>query len=82
MNVDYERPGIQARGVIQNKSVWGANGNQALKLYEGWVKMTTRNGLFAQIGRIALSYDDERIIGLQVCMQYHLSLSGYSHKTQ
>ena len=63
MNVDYERPGLQAHAVIQNKSVWGANGNQALNLYEGWVKMTAKNGLFAQVGRIALSYDDERIIG-------------------
>ena len=38
-------------------------GNQGLNLYEGWVKMTAKNGLFAQLGRVALSYDDERIIG-------------------
>ena len=63
LNVDYERPGLQAHAVIQNKSVWGTSGNTALKLYEGWVKMTARNGLFAQLGRVALSYDDERIIG-------------------
>ncbi len=63
LNVDYERPGIQAHATIQNKAVWGTSGNTALKLYEGWVKLTARNGLFAQIGRIALSYDDERIIG-------------------
>lgn len=63
INVDYERPGLQAHAVIQNKAVWGTSGNTALKLYEGWVKMTSRNGLFAQLGRVALSYDDERIIG-------------------
>jgi putative MATE family efflux protein len=63
MNVDYERPGLQAHAVIQNKAVWGTSGNQALNLYEGWVKMSAKNGLFAQVGRIALSYDDERIIG-------------------
>ena len=63
LNVDYERPGIQAHAVLQNKAVWGTSGNTALKLYEGWVKLTARNGLFAQLGRIALSYDDERIIG-------------------
>ena len=63
LNVDYERPGLQAHAVIQNKSVWGTSGNTALKLYEGWVKLTARNGLFAQLGRVALSYDDERIIG-------------------
>ena len=63
MNVDYQRSGLQVHATIQNKSVWGAKGNQALNLYEGWVKMTAKNGLFAQVGRIALSYDDERIIG-------------------
>ena len=57
------RPGLQAHAVIQNSAVWGMNGNQALKLYEGWVKMTARSGLFAQVGRVALAYDDERIIG-------------------
>lgn len=61
--MDYERSGLQAHAVIQNKSVWGSKGNQALNLYEGWVKMSASNGLFAQIGRIALAYDDERIIG-------------------
>lgn len=61
--LDYERSGLQAHAVIQNKSVWGSKGNQALNLYEGWVKMSASNGLFAQIGRIALAYDDERIIG-------------------
>ena len=63
LNVDYQRSGLQAHAVIQNKGIWGMKGNNALTLYEGWVKLTARNGLFAQMGRIALSYDDERIIG-------------------
>ena len=63
LNVDYQRSGLQAHAVIQNKGIWGKKGNNALTLYEGWVKLTARNGLFAQMGRIALSYDDERIIG-------------------
>ena len=63
VKVDYRRSGLQAYAVIQNKAVWGANGNQTLNLYEGWVKMTAKNGLFAQLGRVALAYDDERIIG-------------------
>ena len=61
--VDFERKGLQAHAVIQNNAIWGMKGNQGLNLYEGWVKMTAKNGLFAQIGRVALSYDDERIIG-------------------
>ena len=61
--VDYERTGLQAHAVIQNSAVWGSSGNTALKLYEGWVRMSAANGLFAQVGRVALAYDDERIIG-------------------
>lgn len=60
---NYSRPGLEVHTVLQNLAVWGTSGNQALKLYEGWAKLTSRTGLFAQIGRIALSYDDERIIG-------------------
>ena len=63
LNVDYSRSYLQAHAVIQNKTVWGSSGDKALNLYEGWVRMTAENGLFAQVGRIALSYDDERIIG-------------------
>ena len=61
--VDYNRSGLTAHALIQNLAVWGTSNNKALNLYEGWVKMTAKNGLFAQVGRIALSYDDERIIG-------------------
>ena len=63
LNVDYERPGLQAHASIQNKAVWGMKDNQSLGLYEGWVKLTAKSGLFAQVGRVALAYDDERIIG-------------------
>ena len=63
INADYQRRGLQVHAVVQNKAVWGASGNQALNLYEGWAKLTATNGLFAQLGRVALSYDDERIIG-------------------
>lgn len=63
LTVGYTRPHLEARAVIQNLAIWGMSGNKALNLYEGWVKMTANNGLFAQVGRIALAYDDERIIG-------------------
>ena len=43
LNVGYVRQGLEARAVIQNKNVWGTDGSQALKLYEGWVKMTAKN---------------------------------------
>jgi hypothetical protein len=63
MTLDYKRTGLEARAVIQNSAIWGMKSPQALNLYEGWVKMTADCGLFAQVGRIALAYDDERIIG-------------------
>lgn len=63
LNVDYKRKGLQVHAVVQNKAIWGMSGNQSLNLYEGWAKMTANNGLFAQVGRVALAYDDERIIG-------------------
>ena len=59
----YTRPGLEIQAVVQNKSIWGTDGNTALKLYEGWARLSAPCGLFAQIGRVALSYDDERIIG-------------------
>lgn len=87
IKVDYERRGLQAHAVIQNKAVWGMSGNQSLNLYEGWVKTTAKNGLFIQAGRVALAYDDERIIGpndFATAAQSHDILrggyEGYGHK--
>ena len=87
LNVDYERPGLQIHAIIQNKAIWGASGNQSLNLYEGWAKVTAKNGLFAQLGRIALSYDDERAIGpndFSIAAKSHDALrvgyEGYGHK--
>ena len=64
MVADYLQDGwLQSHLVVQNSAIWGSKGNLAVNLYEGWVKATAPFGLFAQVGRIALSYDDERIIG-------------------
>ena len=87
IKVNYQRSWLQAYAVIQNKAVWGASGNQSLNLYEGWVKMTAKNGLFGQLGRVALAYDDERIIGTNdfaVASKSHdvarLGYEGHGHK--
>ena len=63
LSVDYQRPGLETKVVAQHKGIWGQKGQGSMNLYEAWVKLNTRSGLFAQIGRQALSYDDERIIG-------------------
>lgn len=69
--VDYKEPisihhlpmSIEARFVGQNMSIWGAKGNDGFNIYEAWAKLSTKSGLFVQLGRQVLSYDDERIIG-------------------
>ena len=63
LNLSYKRNWLEAKAVIQNNAVWGSNSNMTINMYEAWVKATTKFGLFGQVGRIALSYDDERIIG-------------------
>ena len=61
--VGYERPMLQAKLNIQHSGVWGQSGKGSINVYEAWAKLTAKNGLFAQVGRQTLSYDDERIIG-------------------
>lgn len=61
--IDYERPGLETKLNIQHNGIWGQSGKGAFNVFEAWAKMSAKNGMFAQIGRIALSYDDERIIG-------------------
>lgn len=61
--INFERDWLEVRVTPQHSGVWGQEGKGAFNLYETWVKMTTRFGMFAQVGRVALDYDDERIIG-------------------
>lgn len=84
--VDYKRPYVEANAVLQNMTLWGSHDNMALGLYEAWVKFSAI-GLFGQVGRVALSYDDERIIGTNDFAMASLShdvlrlgYEGYGHK--
>ena len=61
--INYKRDWLEARVTPQHNGVWGQAGKGSFNLYEAWAKLTANNGLFAQVGRIALNYDDERIIG-------------------
>lgn len=74
LNMGYTRPHLEIKAIIQNLAIWGTKGNNTLGLYEGWAKITAPCGLFAQLGRIALSYDDERIIGTN-----DFAAAAYSH---
>lgn len=63
LTIDYKRTGLETKVTAQHSGVWGQKGKGNFNLFEAWVKLSTKQGLFAQIGRQALSYDDERIIG-------------------
>ena len=63
LGFDFERTFLKAHITGQHSAVWGQAGKGSFNLYEAWVKLTSRQGLFAKIGRQVLSYDDERIIG-------------------
>lgn len=60
--IGYEMPWLETKLNIQHSGLWGESGKGTFNVYEAWAKIHTK-GLFAQFGRIALAYDDERIIG-------------------
>jgi hypothetical protein len=62
--INYKRDWLEVRVTPQHSGVWGQAGKGAFNLHETWAKLTSRFGFFGQLGRVALSYDDERIIGI------------------
>ena len=64
LTLEYERPHFAMRISAQHTGIWGQENRGAFNLHEAWAKVTSKQGLFLQIGRQALSYDDERIIGM------------------
>lgn len=58
-------PKLTVRMGIQHVGVWGQDPskdmNGRVSLNEGWAKIEGRQGLFAQIGRQQLAFDDERL---------------------
>ena len=63
LNLDFNMGGLQLYVSPQYTGIWGQKGYGSFHMYEAWAKYTLRFGGFAQIGRQALSYDDQRIIG-------------------
>ena len=70
----YSRPNLDIKLSLQHQGVWGEAGGGSFNIYEAWAKVYTNWGLFAQIGRQALAYDDERILGPD-----DWSVTGYTH---
>ena len=87
IKIEFQRDWLNLKATVQHVGTWGAEGEATTTIFEAWAKATARNGLFAQIGRQALVYDDERIIGSDdwvVMPMTHDALrfgyEGYGHK--
>ena len=63
MNLGYQHRDLELKVIPQYTYIWGQQGYGSFRLYEAYAKYTAPFGLIAQLGRQALSYDDERIIG-------------------
>lgn len=86
LTLGYTRSNLELRLSGQHVGLWGES-VQSKKdgdfvLNEAWAKLNFGDGFFAQLGRQALSYDDERILGgldWHVAGRYHDLLKlGYS----
>ncbi len=87
IKAEYNSNYIDAKVTIQNQASWGSKNNTALSLYETWVKFEAPCGLFGQLGRMELSYDDERILGpndfamAKLCHDvFRAGYEGHGHK--
>ena len=87
LTLGYKRSHIEVKVTAQHSGIWGEKSKGSFNLHEAWAKLSTKNGLFAQLGRQILSYDDERIIGANdwaMAANSHdvlkLGYEGYGHK--
>ena len=63
IGMSYERDKLSTRVTAQHSGTWGSKQTNNINIYEAWVRLSAKNGLFTQIGRQNLSYDDQRIFG-------------------
>ena len=57
LNLDFQRKGLEIKVAPQYTGIWGQRGYGSFHMFEAWAKYTLPVGLFAQLGRQALSYD-------------------------
>lgn len=74
LGLKYEGQGISSRLTAQHSGTWGSQGGGTLGIYEAWVQLESKQGLFVRVGRQDLSYDDQRIFGSD-----DFSMTGMSH---
>ncbi|MBR6283180.1 MAG: hypothetical protein IKR25_02655 [Muribaculaceae bacterium] len=63
LTATYAHRALSMKVTAQHAGVWGQSGKGTFNLYEAWARLQSPKGLFAQIGRQELIYDDQRIIG-------------------
>lgn len=70
INAGYKTESYQLYLSLQDVMVWGENRqllaadlNNSFSIFEAWAKLKLAGGLAAKVGRQAISYDDERIMG-------------------
>lgn len=88
LSMDYKRSDLEIKMSAQHVGVWGQDpqidSDGRFILNEAWAKLDFGQGFFAQLGRQALVYDDERILGgldWNVAGRYHDALKlGYANK--
>ena len=88
LSLGYQRDRLQMKLAAQHVGVWGQDPqidkNGRFILHEAWARLDFSKGLFAQLGRQPLSYDDERLLGgldWNVAGRFHDALKlGYESK--
>ena len=86
LSLNYKQPYLEVQITPQHADMWGGDEVNVFSLREAWAQ-TDYKGLFAKLGRQALCYDDERIIGLDdwsLTGAYHdclkIGYEGHGHK--
>ena len=83
---NYKQPYLEVQITPEHSGVWGMAGGGGFNLNEAWAQ-TDYKGFFLKLGRQTLTYDDERVIGLDdwsMTGSYHDALKigyeGFGHK--
>ena len=63
LRLDYTSPWLDVRFSPKFFGVWGSSASGNMGVDEAWIGLKSPVGLFMRLGRQALSYDDQRIIG-------------------
>lgn len=67
ITMDYQRKALEFKASVQHTGIWGQDDINhtagTVNINEAWGKMKFEPGFFVQVGRMPLSYDDERILG-------------------